>query len=75
MANAYAQRTLHRPTSKRFASGPQTFLTSSELNPNGKATQATIIEIAVKEIQTFIEKFHFNEFEAFIKPFDQNVKR
>lgn len=73
MANAYAHRTLHKPTSNRFASGPQIFLNSSEFHPNGNATHATIIEIAIIK-ENFIAKFYFNEFEAFINPFDQNEK-
>lgn len=48
MANAYAHRIPHNPTSNLFASGPQIFLNSSEFHPNGKLTQLTIIEIAEK---------------------------
>lgn len=47
IANGYAHRMPHNPNSKRFDSGPHILRTSFELNPNGKATQPTIILIAV----------------------------
>lgn len=53
IAKAYAHRMPHSPTSKRFASGPQIFLNSSEFHPNGKLTQATIMEIAGMDMKMF----------------------
>lgn len=51
MANGYAQRIPHNPKSKRFDSGPQIFRNSFEFQPNGNATQPTIMHMAKKKIQ------------------------
>lgn len=64
IANAYAHRMPHKPISKRFASGPQIFLNSSEFQPNGKLTQATIMEIAGKRKQ---KQFRLN-YGQFMEP-------
>lgn len=45
-ANGYAHRMPHRPSSKRFDSGPQIFRKSFEFQPNGNATHPTIMLIA-----------------------------
>lgn len=46
MASGYAHRIPHKPSSKRFDSGPQIFRKSFEFHPNGNATQPTIMLIA-----------------------------
>lgn len=46
IANGYAHRIPHKPSSNRFDSGPQIFRKSFEFQPKGKATHPTIILIA-----------------------------
>lgn len=49
IANGYAHRMPHKPSSNRFDSGPQIFRKSFEFQPNGNATHPTIMLIAVNE--------------------------
>lgn len=49
IANGYAHRMPHKPSSNRLDSGPQIFRKSFEFQPNGNATHPTIMLIAVNE--------------------------
>lgn len=49
IANGYAHRMPHKPSSNRLDSGPQIFRKSFEFQPNGNATHPTIMLIAANE--------------------------
>lgn len=51
IASGYAQRIPHSPSSKRFDSGPQILRNSFEFQPNGKATQPTIMQMAEEKLK------------------------
>lgn len=50
----------HKPSSKRFDSGPQIFRKSFEFHPNGNATQPTIMLIADLEKKKREDKLLLN---------------
>lgn len=61
MASGYAQRIPHSPNSNRLDSGPQILRNSFEFQPNGKATQPTIMQIAKKKkFMNFIKEWEIS---------------